>query len=245
MTEEVWLMHSYLLLECVINYSNVFILEIHRINSSSCFSTTSYPFALFVYTDIEWHTIKYMNLHTPWKAFIIIAIISIWNQTKFSIVIMNAVTHLLDWQILWGWERRNDWSLRMTQYFMDRGATLTAQLTGFHYRRSPLVQEGLEIFCKITVTISGTVSNLLCIVKYIVADHYIEPKYKEIMGPFVQAINDAPLPIPASPKQSRKEENWQCKIQKYTRPFHPGNKARTYRKEKFSLSQIDQQCNML
>ena len=28
---------------------------------------------------------------------------------------------------------------RVTKYFMDRGATVTAQLTRVHYRRSPLV----------------------------------------------------------------------------------------------------------
>ena len=53
---------------------------------------------------------------------------------------------------------------RMTKYFMDRGATVTAQLTGVHYQRSPLGE--LEIPCKITVTISSTVSNLRCMENY-------------------------------------------------------------------------------
>ena len=97
---------------------------------------------------------------------------------------------------------------RMTKYFMDKGTTVTAQLTGVHYRRSPLVQGGLEIPCKIMVTISGTVSNLLCMEKYkdIVTDRYIEPKNEEIMGSFIQAINDAPLPVPASPKKKKVEK---------------------------------------
>ena len=84
-------------------------------------------------------------------------------------------------------------------------------LTGVHYRRSPLVQGGLKTPCKITVTISGTVSNLHYMEKYkgIVTDRYMEPKSEETMGSFIQAINDAPLPVPASPKkkESRKEEN--------------------------------------
>ena len=46
---------------------------------------------------------------------------------------------------------------KVAKYFMDRGATVA----GVYYRRSPLAQAGLEISCKITVTISGTVSNLL------------------------------------------------------------------------------------
>ena len=62
---------------------------------------------------------------------------------------------------------------RLTRFFIDRGATVTAPLMGIHYRRSSLVQGGLEIPCKITVTISGTVSNLLCMEKYkdIATDH--------------------------------------------------------------------------
>ena len=101
---------------------------------------------------------------------------------------------------------------RVTKCFMDRGATVTAQLTGVHYQGLPLlVQRGLETPCQITVTISGTVSNLLCIEKYkeIVTDRFIEPKNEEIMGSFIQVINDAPLPVPASPQkeESRKEEN--------------------------------------
>ena len=96
---------------------------------------------------------------------------------------------------------------RVTKYFMDRGATVTAQLTGLRYRRSPLKQGGLKIPSKIIITISGTVSNLLCIEKYkdIITDRYIEPKNEEIMGS-IQAINDAPLPVSASPKKKKVEK---------------------------------------
>ena len=54
---------------------------------------------------------------------------------------------------------------RVAKYFMDRGVTVTAQLKGVYYRRSPLIQGGLEIPCKFTVTISGILSNLLCMEK--------------------------------------------------------------------------------
>ena len=56
---------------------------------------------------------------------------------------------------------------RATKFFIDRGATLTAELTSDHYRRSPLIQGGMEIPCKITTKISGTVINLLLMDKYI------------------------------------------------------------------------------
>ena len=45
-------------------------------------------------------------------------------------------------------------------------------------------------------------------VKYedLVTDCYIEAKNEEIMGSFIQAINDAPLPVPASTKKKKVEK---------------------------------------
>ena len=51
---------------------------------------------------------------------------------------------------------------RVKKFLIDNGGTITVQLVGNHYRRVPLVQGGLEIPCKLTATIPGTVSNLLC-----------------------------------------------------------------------------------
>ena len=78
---------------------------------------------------------------------------------------------------------------RVSKFFIDRGATLSVKLTGTHYRRSPLVQGGLEIPCKITAQIPGTVSNLLVMEKYkqLVAELYIEPKEEEVLGSFLEA----------------------------------------------------------
>ena len=45
---------------------------------------------------------------------------------------------------------------RVTKFFIDRGATVTAELTREYYRRSPLIQGGLEIPCKMTAKISGS-----------------------------------------------------------------------------------------
>ena len=56
---------------------------------------------------------------------------------------------------------------RATKFFIDQGAALTAKLMSDHYRRSPLIQGGMEIPCKITTKISGTVINLLLMDKYI------------------------------------------------------------------------------
>ena len=40
----------------------------------------------------------------------------------------------------------------------------------------------------------------------LVTDRYIEPKNEEIMGSFIQAINDVPLPVPGSSKKKKVEK---------------------------------------
>ena len=42
---------------------------------------------------------------------------------------------------------------RATKFFIDRGANITVTLTSDHYRRSPLIQGGMEIACKVTSSI--------------------------------------------------------------------------------------------
>ena len=48
---------------------------------------------------------------------------------------------------------------RPTKFLLDREAKVTAQLTGTHYRRSPLVNGGLEIPCLVTVAIPGRIKG--------------------------------------------------------------------------------------
>ena len=81
---------------------------------------------------------------------------------------------------------------------MDRRATATATLTSEHYRRSPLVQEGLKIPCKVSAIMPGTVSNLLVLEKYWqLVDLYTETKNEEIFGSFLHAIVTDQRPPPA------------------------------------------------
>ena len=47
---------------------------------------------------------------------------------------------------------------RVTKFIIERGAIVDVELTSDHYRRSPLVQGGLEIKCN--VTIKGALSGL-------------------------------------------------------------------------------------
>ena len=49
----------------------------------------------------------------------------------------------------------------LEKIILDRGAKVTAQLTGTHYRRSPLFQGGLEIPCLVTATIPGSICSFV------------------------------------------------------------------------------------
>ena len=76
-----------------------------------------------------------------------------------------------------------------TKYLLDHGATITATLSSTHYRRSLLVQEGLEIPCVVNAKLIGTKKNKEILVKYLemFQTHYIEPSSDEdvIMGSFL------------------------------------------------------------
>ena len=50
---------------------------------------------------------------------------------------------------------------RITKFIVDRGGKCTLKIRGMHYRRSPLVQGGLEVPCEVTITMIGSVVNHL------------------------------------------------------------------------------------
>ena len=76
---------------------------------------------------------------------------------------------------------------RITKFILDRGAVCTIKIRGKHYRRSPLVQGGLEVPCYVTISMIGSVVNHLLLVKYesLLKELYIEPKEEEIVGTFL------------------------------------------------------------
>ena len=49
---------------------------------------------------------------------------------------------------------------RPTKYLLDSGAVFTVELTSTNYRRSLLIQGGLETPAKVTVTMAGTVKTI-------------------------------------------------------------------------------------
>ena len=70
---------------------------------------------------------------------------------------------------------------------LDRGAVFTIELTFTNYRRFPLVQEGLEIRAKLTVTMPGTVKKHLLVEKYKERcnERYSEPVDEAVLGSFL------------------------------------------------------------
>ena len=67
---------------------------------------------------------------------------------------------------------------RVTKFLLDRGAVIIATLNTTNYRRSPLVQGELEIACKVTVRMPGTIKNHMLMDRYLelVRTLYAEPK---------------------------------------------------------------------
>ena len=79
---------------------------------------------------------------------------------------------------------------RPTKFLIDRGARVTAEITSSHYRKSPLLQGGLEVWCKVTVAMPGTIKNHMLLDRYkeLVEKFYIEPKNEIIIGNFLTSV---------------------------------------------------------
>ena len=67
---------------------------------------------------------------------------------------------------------------RVTKFLLDRGAVVQATRSTTHYRRPPLVQGGLEIACKVSIKVPGTIKNHLLMDRYfeLVRSFYTVPK---------------------------------------------------------------------
>ena len=88
-----------------------------------------------------------------------------------------------------------------------------------HYRRNPLVQGGLEVPCKVTIAMIGSVVNHLLLTRYesLLKELYIEPKDEEIVGTFLSSVQRAneigeiaeaePRPRQPKPQRQIKERN--------------------------------------
>ena len=81
---------------------------------------------------------------------------------------------------------------RITKFVLQRGARVQAMVNGRHYRRSSLIQGGLEVPCLVTVTMPGGIMNHLLIACYekLLWELYLEPKDVEITGTFLSVIRE-------------------------------------------------------
>ena len=93
---------------------------------------------------------------------------------------------------------------RITTFIIDRGVTVSVMITGMHYRRSILVNGGLEIPCKVSVPMPRTCLNLLLLERYkqLSEELYIEPKEETVSGSFLTPIQE-PERQNAKSKKSR------------------------------------------
>ena len=86
---------------------------------------------------------------------------------------------------------------RATKFLLDTGAVVNATVSSNNYRRSPLDQGGLEISCKVSVTMpAASMKNIKILEKYIstVQELYMEPEQETIMGSVV--FNSFPSDVP-------------------------------------------------
>ena len=95
---------------------------------------------------------------------------------------------------------------RVTKFLLDRGAVVQATLSTTHYRRSPLVQRGLEIGCKVSVKMPGTTKNHLLMDRYfeLVRSIYTKPKNEVILGYFLRPLDVSCTPISNARKKKVK-----------------------------------------
>ena len=96
---------------------------------------------------------------------------------------------------------------RASKFLLDRGAVMNAKLSSSHYRRSPLVQGGMEIPCKITVKMRPTIKNCEILKRFLdmVTSMYAEPEVPLILGSIL--MDDLIMsPEPAPPFDAKKRK---------------------------------------
>ena len=73
---------------------------------------------------------------------------------------------------------------RPTKFILNRGAKMVAKIESSHYWRSPLIQGGLEICCKVSPTLPGAIKNHMLLARYkeLVNKLYCEPKNEVKVG---------------------------------------------------------------
>ena len=87
----------------------------------------------------------------------------------------------------------------ITKYLLDRGAHINAKLSETHYRRSPLVQGGLEIPCTLIIRMPGTVKSSELIKKCL---EVFEARYEELQEVVVLGTSNTNINLNNQPNQT-------------------------------------------
>ena len=92
---------------------------------------------------------------------------------------------------------------RVTKYLLDRGFTIYCKLSSRHYRRSPLVQGGLEIQCEVVLISRATMLQSRLTARYmgLVTDLYTEPAEDRAVGNLFNFVMTLP-PVANTPPVS-------------------------------------------
>ena len=90
-----------------------------------------------------------------------------------------------------------------TKFLLDRGAEIIAEIESSHYRRSTLIQGGLEIRCKVSATLPGTIKNHMLLDRYkeLVNKLYCKPKNEVIIGNFLTSVPNENIHLNQSQQQ--------------------------------------------
>ena len=98
---------------------------------------------------------------------------------------------------------------RVTEFVLDKGARVHATLTSMNYRRSPLVQGGLEIARRIELRMPGIITNHTILTRYmqLVNEFYKEPFNEDIIGSFLSHPIDTPTGNEPKKKKAKKRKN--------------------------------------
>ena len=105
---------------------------------------------------------------------------------------------------------------RPTKFLLDRVAEIVAEIGISHYRRSPLIQGGSKIRCKVSATLPGTIRNHMFLYQYkeFINKLYCEPKNEVIIGNFLTSVPNENIHLnqPQQQQLAQKKVNRKKKI---------------------------------
>ena len=93
---------------------------------------------------------------------------------------------------------------RVTKFYLDRGATMYCEFSSNHYRRSPLVQGGLDISCRV-MRATKLNQRLSEHYKQLVAQIYSDPAEVTVVGSILNLVMTFSPPISQSNSERQAE----------------------------------------